>query len=264
MELNDLTSHYGMPPSVKVEGRGAVRIVTLNRPESYNSVVADMHRGLIDVWAALAADPTARAVVLTGAGKAFCSGGDFQMFEGLLDDPAQVDIEIENARALVTAILRFKLPVVAAVNGAAVGLGSALATLSDLVLMSDRSYLKDPHVAVGLVAADGGSLAWPFLTSMLKAKEHILLGTKISPEDAVSLGLANRVVAHEDLVDEALSLAERLAALPPQAVQDTKRALNLHLEAMTTPVLDYAIAGEKASFSTPEFRAIVADFLKKS
>jgi enoyl-CoA hydratase len=259
----NLTSAYGLPDSVRVEAHGPVRVITLNRPEAYNSVVGEMHQGLIDVWGAIAADPDARSVVITGAGRAFSSGGDFTMFQELLDDPVQVQAEVDNAHLLVRTILAFKLPVVAAVNGAAVGLGCALATLSDVVIMSDKSFLQDPHVAVGLVAADGGSLAWPFLTSMLNAKEHILLGTRIVPDEAKSLGLANRVVAHDDLMSLALDYADRFAALPPQAVQETKRALNMHLEALISPVLDHAIAGEAASFSTPEFRAIVTKFLAK-
>lgn len=264
MTTVDLTAHYGMPDSVKVEGRGALRIITLNRPETYNSIIEEMHRGLMTIWKKIAADPEARAVVITGAGKAFSSGGDFSMFEKILDKPDVVRSEVNDGRTLVLEILDFPLPLVAAVNGAAVGLGCALAGLSDLVVMSEKAYLRDPHVAVGLVAADGGSLAWPYMMSMLKAKEHILFGTKIPAAEALELGLANRVVTPEELMPTALDLAERLAALPPQAVQATKQTMNLHLKSVTDPVLDYAIEGEIASFATPEFKAIVDSFNTKA
>jgi enoyl-CoA hydratase len=264
MTTVDLTARYGMPESVKVEGRGAIRIITLNRPETYNSVIEEMHHGLMLLWKRIADDPQARAVVITGAGKAFSAGGDFSMFEKIMDQPEVVRSEVEDGRTLVLEILDFPLPLVAAVNGAAVGLGCAIAGLSDLVVMSEKAYLRDPHVAVGLVAADGGSLAWPYMMSMLRAKEHILFGTKILAAEALELGLANRVVPAEELMSTALELAERLAALPPQAVQVTKKAMNLHLKAVTDPVLDYAIEGEIASFATPEFTEIVQTFNQRS
>lgn len=264
MQARDLTSDYGMPASVAVHGHGATRIVTLNRPASLNAVDAEMHRGLITLWDVLADDADVRSVVLTGAGKAFSTGGDFRMFKELLDDSEQVKEQTEGARQLILAMLRCRLPIVAAVNGPAVGLGSALATLCDLVLISDRAYLQDPHVPVGLVSADGGSLTWPFYISMLRAKEYILLGSKISAQEAAQIGLANRVVPHDDLMSEAFCVAGRLATLPPQAVQETKRALNMHLDAASKSVLDHAIPAEEASFSTPELRKNVAEFLTRS
>ena len=264
MTTVDLTAHYGMPDSVKVEGRGAIRIITLNRPESYNSVIEEMHNGIMRLWKLIAADPEARAVIVTGAGKAFSSGGDFTMFDKIKDQPDVVRSEVEDGKQLVHEILDFPLPLIAAVNGAAVGLGCALAGLSDFVIMSEKGYLRDPHVAVGLVAADGGSLAWPYMMSMLKAKEYILFGEKITAEVALELGLANRVVAPDDLMPTALEFAEKFAALPPQALQVTKQTMNLHLKAVTTPVLDYAIEGEIASFATPEFAAIVESFTSKA
>src|SRR5439155_3762095 len=131
---------------------------------------------------------------------------------------------IAEGRELVLNMIRCRIPVVAAVNGPAVGLGCSLIALSDVVYMAASAYLADPHVTVGLVAADGGPLTWPLHTSLLIAKEYALTGARISAQRAVELGLANHVVA--DPLIEAVACARRIATLPRPAVQSTKRVLN--------------------------------------
>jgi enoyl-CoA hydratase len=251
---------YRLPEEVAVEERGAVRIVRLNRPEQLNASNPGLHHGLAEVWGQLAADPGARAVVLTGAGRAFSAGGDMDWIGVLGVDEQERRRAMEEAKRIVREMVAFPLPVVAAVNGPAVGLGCSLAVLTDIVLMADDAFLADPHVSIGLVAADGGVLAWPLMTSLLRAKEYIFTGDRIDAAQAVSLGLANRVVPAAALMTEAVALAERLAALPPRALQDSKRALNLHLEKAITGILDFANAAESECFVTEEHRACVARF----
>jgi enoyl-CoA hydratase len=242
-------------PELLIEERGPVRLVTLNRPEALNSTNEALHDALVAVWRHLAADRGARAVVLTGAGRAFSAGGDFGHFVELWDDRAGRRREIDAAGTLLREMLEFPLPVVAAVNGAAVGLGANLAVCSDIVLIAESAYISDPHVGVGLTAADGGAPTWPMLMSMLKAKEYLLTSARIPADQAVAIGLANRVVADDKLLDEAFALAEKLAAQPPQAVQSTKRALNMHMKRAVAGVLEYALSEEYASFDTPEHQA---------
>jgi enoyl-CoA hydratase len=129
--------------------------------------------------------------------------------------------------------------------------------------LSDKAYLCDPHVSIGLTAADGGAPTWPLLMSLLKAKEYLFTGDRIGPELAVELGLANRVVPADQLLDAALALATRFAAQPRQAIQSTKRALNLHLERAMSGVLEYALSEEFKSFDEPEHQALVQAFLDK-
>lgn len=250
-------------PELLIENRGAVRIVTLNRPDALNSANEALHNALLNVWRHLADDPDARAVVLTGAGRAFSAGGDMEHFLELHADRDARRVEIDHAARLVREMVDFPLPVVAAVNGPAVGLGCNLAVLSDVVLIADSAYLADPHVSVGLTAADGGAPTWPLLMSLLKAKEYLFSGDRIPAEVAVGLGLANRVVAADALLDEAITLAERFAAQPPQAIRSTKRALNLHLSQAISGILEYALAEEFQSFDTPEHQAIVQRFLTR-
>jgi enoyl-CoA hydratase/carnithine racemase len=151
---------------------------------------------------------------------------------------------------------RCRVPVVAAVNGPAVGLGCSLVALSDVVYIAETAYLADPHAQIGLVAADGGPLTWPLHTSMLWAKEYALTGAKIPAARALEMGLANHVTA--DPLTDALALAKKLAGMPRQAVESTKRLLNMQLEKNVLTTLDYATTSEELTFGSDDFRAIVA------
>jgi enoyl-CoA hydratase len=242
--------------AVLVTADGPVRIVTLNRPDSLNAADAELHRAITEVWGELARDTDAGAVVLTGAGKAFSAGGDFGLLQTMVDDVEVRSATIDEGKALVRSMLALEIPVVGAVNGPAVGLGCSLVSLCDLVLIAEDAHLADPHVVLGLVAADGGAISWPFLTGLLRAKEHLILGTRISAEEAVAAGLATRI--SPDPVPEALELAHRIAKLPPQSVKETKRLLNAGLRAAMATLLDDAMAAEWQSFDTPEFQANLA------
>jgi enoyl-CoA hydratase len=260
-----MTSDDGARAPIAITSDGPVRIVTLDRPDHGNAVNNTMHRAFSRLWDDLADDVDARAVVLTGAGSTFSVGGDLvEWLHNYVEDPVTSRAGMRDARRIVRDMIDFPLPVVAAVNGPAVGFGCSIAVLCDIVLMSDRAFLADTHVASGLVAGDGGSVAWPLLVSLLKAKEYLLLGERISAQVAVEVGLANRVVPHDELRGQALELAHRLAALPPRAVQDTKRALNLHLERAISGILEFGISAESECFRTPEHRAAIDRFLPQS
>jgi enoyl-CoA hydratase/carnithine racemase len=178
----------------------------------------------------------------------------------LRGDPRLRTRTIAHGRELVLGMARCRVPVVAAVNGPAVGLGCSLVALSDVVYIAENAYLSDPHVQVGLVAADGGPLTWPLHTSLLLAKEYAITGARIPAERAVQMGLANHVVA--DPVAEAKTCAERIAALPQLAVESTKRLLNLHLERAVLATLDFAMGAEHASFDTDDFATRIARLVK--
>lgn len=251
-------------PALTVEARGSVRVVTINRPDALNAVDPEVHRGLAGVWPWLAQDHEARAVVFTGAGRAFSAGGDMEMFRRIQGDPQERAALLAEARQVFVNLIDFPLPIVAAVNGPAVGLGCTLAVLCDLVYIAESAYLADPHVAVGLTAGDGGAPFWPLTMSIVRAKELLFFGDRVSATKAVEIGLANEAVADAELMKRALSVADRLASLPPQALQSTKRAINLHISRAATAVLDYALAAEHVSFDTEEHRAAVDAFIARS
>lgn len=242
-----------------VRPEGPIRVVTLNRPKSGNAIDKDLHTALENVWRELEADLDARAVVLTGAGSTFCSGGDISSFDESLDRSIRRR-NLSSSIRLANEMIRFNLPIVAAVNGPAVGLGCSLAAMSDIVLIARGAFMSDPHVEVGLVAADGGPLTWPLLIGLLRAKEYLLLGKRIPSDKAAELGLATREVSPDDLMSEAMDVAQQLAALPPQAVQDTKRAINLHIQQAATAILPFAFAAESESIMSDEVGATVARF----
>jgi len=251
------------PEVVLVERDGPVAIVTLNRPHALNAANDELHARLATVWGELDADESVRAVVLTGAGDAFCAGGDLHLLDRMANDLEVRAAIMAEAVAIVRAMTSVRVPIVAAVNGPAVGLGCSLAGMSDLVLVEEGAYFADPHVALGLVAADGGALTWPLLTSLMRAKEYLLLGDRLPATEAVQLGVANRVVPAGESRAAALELAHRLAALPPQAVTGTKAVLNSAVRAAVATVLSEAVAMETASFDTPEFRANLARMLER-
>ncbi|MFG2351092.1 enoyl-CoA hydratase/isomerase family protein [Streptomyces phaeochromogenes] len=245
------------PADLVVSSHGPVRLIELNRPEQLNAMSEELHSGLASVWGTLADDPEARVVVLTGRGRAFSAGGNFDIMTRVHRDRAFREQNVDEARRIITGMVRCPLPVIAAVNGPAVGLGCSLALLSDLVLIADDAYIADPHVQVGLVAGDGGALVLPLLVGLTRAKELLFLGDRVGADEAVRLGIANRVVAKDKLLDEAMDLARRLGALPVRALRETKRAVNLHLEQAMNSVLEPALLAERDTMHDPDHVAVV-------
>ena len=228
-----------------------------------NAANPELHGEIARIWRELDAEPDVGAIVLTGAGSAFCAGGDLHLLDRMVGDTDLRDAIMAEGAEIVRAMTAVRVPIIAAVNGPAVGLGCSLASMSDLVVIEEHAYFADPHVALGLVAADGGAITWPLLTSLQRAKEFILLGDRMSAADAVQFGLANRVVPKGSAVSVALELAERLTALPPQAVRETKALLNETLRASVQSLLTAAIANESASFDESAFQTNLARMLRR-
>src|SRR4029450_3645553 len=262
---------YALPESVRVESDGPVRIVRLSRPDQLNAVNTDLHLGLTRVFPLLSADPDARPAGITGEGRAFSAGGDFDLLERMVKDRALRRDVIAEGRELVRNMIRCRVPVVAAVNGPAVGLGCSVIALSDVVYMAEAAYLAAPHGVVGLVAADGGPLTWPLHTSLLLAKEYAFTGDRIGAGRGRGIGLANHRLPHGEgasagldastgaptaggrpraiglanhvspageVLSAALAAAHKIAALPRQAVEATKRGVNLHVEGAGLATVD--------------------------
>ena len=254
---------YPLPPAVRVEADGPVRIVRLSRAAQLNAVNEELHLGLTRLFPLLSADPDARVAVITGEGRAFSAGGDFDLLDRMIGDRDLRRTTIAEGRELVVNMIRCRIPVIAAVNGPAVGLGCSVIALSDVVYMAESAYMSDPHVPVGLVAADGGPLTWPLHTSLLLAKEFAFTGDRISAARAKEIGLANHVCPDGEVLAAAIAAARKIAALPKQAVEATKRVLNLHLERAVLSTIDFAMAAETESFDTDDLQRNVARFLKR-
>jgi enoyl-CoA hydratase/carnithine racemase len=246
---------YDLPDELSISADGDIRVVTLNRPEQLNATNHALHAGLAALFPQLDADDGARVAVLTGAGRAFSAGGDFGYLDQLTRDDDLRRTTLAHSRQIVTGMVRCRLPIIAAVNGPAVGLGCSLVALSDVVYMAESAHLADPHVVLGLVAADGGPVVWPLLTSLQLAKEYALTGERIPAQRAAEIGLVNHVCPDTEVVEQAMACARRIAGLPRGAVEDTKRVVNIQLERAVLAALDFALSAEDRSFTSPELRA---------
>jgi enoyl-CoA hydratase len=233
-----------------IEDRGAIRIIRLNRPSTRNAVDEELHEALLQAIRALEGDPPVRTAILTGNGRAFSAGGDLGLILRMQADTGLRDRTLETGRVLFEELTSIGVPLIAAVNGAAVGAGCTLALLCDVVIISEHGYLGDPHAAIGLVPGDGGVVLWPQLAGMGRAKAYLLTGDRVSASEAWRLGLAHEVVPG-DPVPSALALAERIAERPSFAIRETKRALNLQLRESVTS-FTYALEAERRSFDDLE------------
>jgi len=241
--------------------------VTFDRPERRNAITPQMHDEIAPLFARIAADRDVRVVVLTGAGeKAFCVGADFDGMQSNLDAGAYEDGHpalLEGSAAVVRSQLAVAQPMIAAVNGDALGLGATMALFCDITLMADTARIGDPHVKAGLVAGDGGTVLWPLLLGLNRGKEHLFTGDLLTAAQADAFGLVNHVYPAAELTAEATALAGRIAAGPAVAIRFNKRLANADLVDRVNRVLDASLAMEALTFETADHREAVKAFLDK-
>ena len=250
--------------TLTVDVEGAVCVVTLNMPESLNTITLDMHDELTRVWPVVSELEAIRCVILTGAGRAFTAGGDVKaMSEGeFVEAPGHSMFTAD--RDLIYGFLSVPCPVVSAINGDCIGLGASLALMSDFSVMADDARIGDPHVRVGLVAGDGGVPIWPLLVGLNRAKEALLLGRLYPASEAKAMGLIGSVCPRDDVMPEARRLAEEIAALPPLAVQWTKLSLNKILRLALEQSFDTSAALEMLTFMSQDHIRAAKAFVNKT
>jgi enoyl-CoA hydratase len=237
--------------------------VTIAHPTSaLNAVDDQLHHDLTALFAALRRESEARAVVLTGQGRAFSAGGDFSWFPALRE-MGRLEALRRDAKQLIWDLLDVEIPIVAAVNGHAMGLGASIALLCDVIFMADTATIGDPHVRVGLVAGDGGAAIWPLAVGPARAKQYLLTGDPLSAAEAERIGLVNRVVAAADLQTEAMTFAQRLAAGAPLAVRYTKVAVNKLLKDALNIAFDTSTALELVTFQSADHQEALAAIREK-
>ncbi|MFZ5817577.1 MAG: enoyl-CoA hydratase/isomerase family protein [Bacillota bacterium] len=240
---------------------GVLEIV-LEKPSTLNSVTAQMHTELTRVWREIDADPGVGVVLVRGANGKFSSGGDYDLVEAIMRDHNTRLRVWKEARDLVYNIINCSKPVVAAVEGPAVGAGLAVALLSDISIAGRTARFVDGHVRLGVAAGDHAAIIWPLLVGMAKAKYYLLLNEPISGEEAERIGLVSRCVEDDRVYETALSVATRLAKGSPSAIRWTKYALNNWLR-MAGPIFDTSTALEFLGFLTPEAEEGLASLREK-
>jgi enoyl-CoA hydratase len=228
--------------------------ITLNRPDALNAVNLEMHQELAEVFTFAALDAHSDVIVLTGAGNAFSAGGDLDHIAHNAANPVLFDEEVRLAKRIVFALLDLDKPVVCRLNGHAVGLGATLALLCDVVFAADSANIGDPHVALGLVAGDGGAAIWPQLIGFARAKEYLLTGEVLNAEKAEQIGLVNHCVPRDELDAAVDAFCKRLLAGSTNAIRWTKVLLNLELKRIATAVMDAGIAYEAVSQRSADHR----------
>lgn len=240
--------------TIDLQRKDRLLTITLNLPDSMNAVNLQMHEELAEVFHFAAADEGSDVIVLTGAGKAFSAGGDLDHIQNNAENPYLFDNEVRLAKRIVFAMLDLDKPLVCRMNGHAVGLGASLALLCDVVFAAETAKIGDPHVALGLVAGDGGAAIWPHLVGYNRAKEFLLTGELLSAEKAESIGLINHCVPNDELDERVDSFCNKLLNGSRNAIRWTKVLVNLELKRIATTVIDAGIAYEAVSQRSADHR----------
>ncbi len=255
---------YDQYEGVLTEKRDKVLTITLNAPESMNAFSAAMHRTMSRIWDDVADDHEVNVVVLTGAGKAFSAGGNVVAMQQKIDHPEIWDATtVPEAKRIVFRMLECDKPIIARLNGHAVGLGATVALLCDIIVAADHCKIGDPHVNAGLVAGDGGSLMWPQLIGFARAKEFLFTGDLMSAADAQRIGLINHVVPAEELDAKVYGLANRIAAGAMKSIRWTKQVVNIPLRQIAHSTMDLSISLETQSNLSKDHAEAVASFRAK-
>lgn len=249
---------------VLYEVKGHVALITLNRPEAKNAFSPEMIRLWREFLEEAKADDNVRVIVVTGKGDTFCSGGDIRdMAEGKLKSWDMKRFLWDGVHRIVLTLEDLDKPVIAAINGAAMGAGMDMAIMCDLRVCSDKAKLAESYIMMGLIPGDGGAYFLPRLTGVSKALELLFTGDVLTPEEALQMGIVNRVVPHESLIKEAMKLAEKIAGKPPAAIRMMKRAVYQGLTSTLKAHLDYISSQMSLLSETADHVEAARSFLEK-
>jgi enoyl-CoA hydratase len=249
--------------TITFERNARILTVTLNRPDKLNAVDEQMHEELARLFIDCSQDPDSDVIVLTGAGRAFCSGGDIDWMQKMIDDPRSFEKTAREGKQIVFSMLDCEKPIIAKLNGHATGLGATIALFCDVIFATEKTRIGDPHVSVGFVAGDGGAVIWPQLIGYARAKEYLMTGDLLLAAEAEKLGLINHVVAAEQLDETVAAFAARLSTGAIKAIRWTKMSVNIGLKQLAHSIMDACIAYEALSNVTADHQEAVNAFREK-
>ena len=254
--------NYDSYERIRVERKGRILTLALNGRDHLNAIDDRMHEELARIFHDVQIDPESDVIVLTGAGEAFSAGGDMAWLREMATGESLVSNVVETKR-MIFSLLDLEKPIIARIQGPCIGLGASLALLCDLSYASENARIGDPHVKVGLVAGDGGVVAWPHLIGHARAKEYLLTGDLLTAAEAERIGLVNHVVPEDELDDRVYGMAERLAAGATRAIRWTKTSINVGLKRYAHSVMDTCLGYEMLTFATRDHREAVDAFVDK-
>jgi enoyl-CoA hydratase len=255
----DLTSYE----LLRLRRDGGVLHASFDRPGALNAFDAAMESQFQRFLYEVSRDDATQVVVLSGEGKAFSAGGDLRAIQGLIDQPASFYPSLVDGKRLITQMLDCPKPLIAKINGAAIGVGCTVALFCDVSFAAEHAKLADPHVAIGLTAGDGGAVIWPQLVGFNRAKEFLFTGEALSAAEAERLGLINHAVPADELDARVDAYARKLAAMPARALQWTKATINIPLKQLAASMMDASLAFEVLSNGTHDHREAVAALVEK-
>jgi len=239
-----------------------VLTVALDNPPM-NCNTNAMHQGLSQIWDAIHDDDDVNVVILTGEGRAFSAGGDVNAMQYKVEHPEAWWTTVSEARRIVHRMLECDKPIVARVNGHAIGLGATLALACDIIVAVDTALFGDTHVKAGMVAGDGGALLWPQAIGFPRAKEALLLGELIPAKRAEEIGLINHAVPQDELDAKVDEIASKLNHGAVRAIRWTKQVINTPLRQTAQPMMDLGLATEMLSILRDDHREAVKAFAEK-
>ena len=247
---------------IRISRRDRTLVLALNNGK-VNAVDEQMHKELARVFLDAQDDDESDLVILTGAGRAFCAGGDTAWFRRQIEDPRSFRAIAPEAKRIITSLLDLEKPILCRLNGAAAGLGATIALMSDVIIAADSAVIGDPHVKVGLVAGDGGAVIWPQLIGFARAKELLLTGDLLPAAEAARMGLINHAVPAEQLDAKVDEVAGKILGNPRWAVRWTKTVANIPLRELAARLADPAIAYEVLTNLTEDRREAVDAFIER-
>lgn len=249
--------------TILVEREGRVLNLTMNRPDTLNAVNATMHEELSRVFVDAQNDKDSDIVVLTGAGRGFSAGGDVDWFQQCIDDPSMFEAVAVEGKQIVYSLLDLEKPIIAKVNGAAMGLGATIALFCDVIFAAEDAKIADPHVRVGLVAGDGGAVIWPQLIGYARAKEYLMTGDPVTGTDAAAMGLVNYAVPQDELDARTDAFVQKLLRGAMKSIRWTKVATNIGLKNLAHNIMDIGIAYELQTNVSEDHQEAVNAFRDK-
>ena len=247
---------------LKFARRGTVLTVTMDNPP-LNTASPELHEELTHVFDDIARDDACHVAVLTGEGRAFSAGGDFDIMLQAQQDAAFRDTTVARASHIVHSMLALEKPLIARVNGHAIGLGATLAWMCDVVFAVDSAKIADPHINVGLSTGDGGAIIWPHLIGYARARHHLLTGEPLTGAQAAEIGLIYKAVAAETLDEAVYAYADKLANGPTMAIRATKRSINMALCAQAAAQADAHIGLELRTMASQDHREAILALMEK-